>query len=86
MDLPHLTAYITRKNQLEAVFCRAGLVPIVYSIHNPDDLRTMASYVGMELEPERLSCDGELTGTALKVKRAGLMMVARDLLCLGVKV
>ena len=70
-----LRAYVDQKNAWNAIFKGRQL-----DITDPADRQRIASMIDSDLSPENLSCDGELSRSAVNAKYRQLQAAARDLL------
>jgi hypothetical protein len=71
-----LNQYIIQRNSLSKMFGGAEI--------NPRNLtraeaQSIASRIESDLEPENLTCDGELSGSELRARRSLLQMAQREL-------
>jgi hypothetical protein len=78
-----LRAYVDQKNAWNAIFKGRQL-----DINDPADRQRIASMIDSDLSPENLTCDGELSRSAVNAKYRQLQAAAKDLLKLdpGVKI
>ena len=70
-----LKAYVDQKNAWNAIFKGRQL-----DITDPADRQHIASMIDSDLSPENLSCDGELSRSAVNAKYRQLQAAAQDLL------
>jgi len=70
-----LKAYVDQKNAWNAIFQGRQL-----DIDNAADRQRIASMIDSDLSPENLSCDGELSRSAVNAKYRQLQASAKDLL------
>jgi hypothetical protein len=70
-----LRAYVDQKNAWNAIFKGRQL-----DIDNAADRQRIASMIDSDLSPENLSCDGELSRSAVNAKYRQLQAAARELL------
>ena len=70
-----LKAYVDQKNAWNAIFKGRQL-----DINDPADRQRIASMIDSDLSPENLSCDGELSRSAVNAKYRQLQAAAKDLL------
>jgi hypothetical protein len=70
-----LKAYVDQKNAWNAIFKGRQL-----DIDNAADRQRIASMIDSDLSPENLSCDGELSRSAVNAKYRQLQAAAKDLL------
>lgn len=70
-----LRAYVDQKNAWNAIFKGRQL-----DIDNAADRQRIASMIDSDLSPENLTCDGELSRSAVNAKYRQLQAAARDLL------
>ena len=70
-----LNAYVKQKNAWNAIFKGRQL-----DITDPADRQHIASMIDSDLSPENLSCDGELSRSAVNAKYRQLQAAAQDLL------
>jgi hypothetical protein len=69
-----LKAYVERKNQFSAIF---GHHPL--DLNSAADRQKIADSIDGELSPENLTCDGELSRTAVNARYRALTAAAREL-------
>jgi hypothetical protein len=70
-----LKAYVDQKNAWNAIFKGRQL-----DIDNAADRQRIASMIDSDLSPENLTCDGELSRSAVNAKYRQLQAAAKDLL------
>lgn len=70
-----LRAYVDQKNAWNAIFKGRQL-----DIDNAADRQRIASMIDSDLSPENLSCDGELSRSAVNAKYRQLQAAAKELL------
>ena len=70
-----LKAYVDQKNAWNAIFKGRQL-----DIADPADRQRIASMIDSDLSPENLTCDGELSRSAVNAKYRQLQAAAKDLL------
>ena len=70
-----LRAYVDQKNAWNAIFKGRQL-----AIDNAADRQRIASMIDSDLSPENLTCDGELSRSAVNAKYRQLQAAAKDLL------
>jgi hypothetical protein len=70
-----LKAYVDQKNAWNAIFKGRQL-----DIDNAADRQRIASMIDSDLSPENLSCDGELSRSAVNAQYRQLQAAAKDLL------
>ena len=70
-----LKAYVDQKNAWNAIFKGRQL-----DINDPADRQRIASMIDSDLSPENLTCDGELSRSAVNAKYRQLQAAAKDLL------
>jgi hypothetical protein len=70
-----LRAYVDQKNAWNAIFKGRQL-----DIDNAADRQRIASMIDSDLSPENLTCDGELSRSAVNAKYRQLQAAAKDLL------
>jgi hypothetical protein len=70
-----LKAYVDQKNAGNAIFKGRQL-----DINDPADRQRIASMIDSDLSPENLTCDGELSRSAVNAKYRQLQAAAKDLL------
>jgi hypothetical protein len=69
-----LTAYVDRKNAFAKIFGRRQL-----SIQKAADRQAIASMLDSDLSPENLSCDGELSASAVRSRYTQLTKAVKEL-------
>lgn len=70
-----LRAYVDQKNAWNAIFKGRQL-----DINDPADRQRIADMIDSDLSPENLTCDGELSRSAVNTKYRQLQAAARELL------
>jgi hypothetical protein len=70
--MKHLKAYVDQKNRWDMIFGRPALV---IGQHN----QQIAENIDSDLSPENLTCDGELSRTAVQQRYRQLTAAAREL-------
>jgi hypothetical protein len=70
-----LTDYVEQKNRWNAIFGKAPL-----SLAIAADRQRIADMIDSDLSPENLTCDGELSRSAVNAKYRQLNMAAKQLL------
>ena len=75
MNIRALETYVEQKNNWERLFKQPAL-----SLSNPQDRQRIANSIDMELSPECLSCDGELSRSQIQQRYAFLTRCAEELL------
>jgi hypothetical protein len=70
--MKHLKAYVDQKNRWDMIFGRPALV---IGQHN----QQIAENIDSDLSPENLTCDGELSRTAVQQRYKQLTAAAREL-------
>jgi hypothetical protein len=70
-----LRAYVDQKNAWNAIFKGRQL-----DINDPADRQRIADMIDSDLSPENLTCDGELSRSAVNAKYRQLQAAARELL------
>ena len=70
-----LRAYVDQKNAWNAIFKGRQL-----DIDNAADRQRIASMIDSDLSPENLTCDGELSRSAVNAKYRQLQAAAKELL------
>jgi len=74
MNTANIEQYVERKNSFAKLF---GTEPL--SLLNAKDRQTIANSIDADLSPENLTCDGELSRTAVRNRYAFLTRAAREL-------
>jgi hypothetical protein len=74
MNIRALETYVEQKNNWERLFKQPEL-----SLLNAEDRQRIADSIDMDLSPENLSCDGELSRTQIQQRYAFLCRCAREL-------
>jgi len=74
MNISTLEAYVDQRNRWGAVF---GQKPL--SLLNASDRQRIASQIDADLSPENLTCDGELSRSAVQSKYRQLTRAAEEL-------
>ena len=72
--MKNLTAYLDQKNRWNAIFSAPAL-----SLDTAEDRQRIAEIIDSELSPENLTCDGELSRTAVQQRYRQLTAAAREL-------
>jgi hypothetical protein len=72
--MKHLKAYVDQKNRWDTIFGRPAL-----DLTNPKDRQSIAENIDSDLSPENLTCDGELSRTAVQQRYRQLTAAAREL-------
>ena len=72
--MKELTAYVERKNSWGKLFGSTAL-----SLDNAKDRQSIASSIDSDLSPENLSCDGELSRSAVNARYTQLTRAAAQL-------
>jgi hypothetical protein len=75
MNISNLEAYVDQKNRWGAIF---GQKPM--SLFNASDRQRIAGMIDADLSPENLTCDGELSRSAVQIKHRQLTRAAQELL------
>jgi hypothetical protein len=70
--MKNLKAYVDQKNRWDMIFGRPALV---IGLHN----QQIAESIDSDLSPENLTCDGELSRTAVQQRYRQLTAAAREL-------
>jgi hypothetical protein len=70
--MKNLKAYVDQKNRWDMIFGRPALV---IGLHN----QQIAENIDSDLSPENLTCDGELSRTAVQQRYRQLTAAAREL-------
>ena len=70
--MKNLKAYVDQKNRWDMIF---GLPALVIGLHN----QQIAESIDSDLSPENLTCDGELSRTAVQQRYRQLTAAAREL-------
>jgi hypothetical protein len=74
MNISNIESYVERKNAFAKLF---GTRPL--SLLNAEDRQTIANSIDADLSPENLTCDGELSRTAVRNRYAFLSRCAQEL-------
>ena len=74
MNISNIESYVERKNAFSKLF---GTRPL--SLLNAEDRQTIANSIDADLSPENLTCDGELSRTAVRNRYAFLTRAAAEL-------
>jgi len=74
MNISTLEAYVERKNKMAALF---GLKMV--SLLRAEDRQRIADMIDGDLSPENLTCDGELSRSAVQAKYRQLTRAAEEL-------
>jgi hypothetical protein len=74
MNISTLEAYVEQSNRWGAIFGNAPL-----SLLNAKDRQKIADKIDSELSPENLTCDGELSRSAVNAKYKMLTRAAQEL-------
>jgi hypothetical protein len=74
MNISTLEQYVEQKNSWGKIF---GNEPL--SLMNAEDRQKIANAIDSELSPENLTCDGELSRSAVQQKYRLLTRAAREL-------
>ena len=72
--MKNLKAYVDQKNAWETIFGKPAL-----DINNPADRQKIANSIDSDLSPENLTCDGELSRSAVQQRYALLTKAAKEL-------
>ena len=72
--MKNLKAYVDQKNRWDTIFGRPAL-----DLNNPQDRQRIAENIDSDLSPENLTCDGELSRTAVQQRYRQLTAAAREL-------
>jgi len=75
MNITTLEAYVAQKNQWTRIFKGKEL-----SLLNANDRQRIADMIDADMSPENLTCDGELSRTAVTRKLRQLTRAAEELL------
>jgi hypothetical protein len=75
MNIKTLEAYVEQKNSWNKIFGKAPL-----SLLNAADRQRIADMIDGDLSPENLTCDGELSRSAVQAKYRQLTRAAQELL------
>ena len=75
MNISTLEQYVEQKNSWRKIFKQPEL-----SLLNAKDRQAIANYIDSEMSPENLTCDGELSRTAVTRKLRQLTRAAEELL------
>ena len=74
--MKELTAYVSQKNHLRAMFKKASLL----DLSNAADRQAIARSLDADLSPENLTCDGELSSRQVATKYRLLSNAAKQLI------
>ena len=74
MNISNLEAYVDQRNRWGAIF---GNKPL--SLLNAEDRQKIAGMIDSDLSPENLTCDGELSRSAVNAKYRLLTRAAQEL-------
>jgi hypothetical protein len=72
--MKNLNAYLDQKNSWNAIFGYPAM-----SLDTAQDRQRIAEMIDNELSPENLTCDGELSRTAVQQRYRQLTTAAREL-------
>jgi len=72
--MKNLNAYLDHKNSWNAIFGSPAM-----SLDTAQDRQRIAEMIDNELSPENLTCDGELSRTAVQQRYRQLTTAAREL-------
>jgi hypothetical protein len=72
--MKNLNAYLDQKNSWNAIFGSPAM-----SLDTAQDRQRIAEMIDNELSPENLTCDGELSRSAVKQRYQQLTSAAREL-------
>jgi len=72
--MKNLKAYVDQKNRWDTIFGIPAL-----DLTNPQDRQRIAESIDSDLSPENLTCDGELSRTAVQQRYRQLTAAAREL-------
>ena len=72
--MKNLNTYLDQKNRWNAIFGSPAL-----SLDTAQDRQRIAAMIDNELSPENLTCDGELSRSAVKQRYQQLTSAAREL-------
>ena len=75
MNISTLEAYVEQRNAYAKIFGRAPL-----SLLKAEDRQRIADMIDGDLSPENLTCDGELSRSAVQAKYRQLTRAAQELL------
>ena len=75
MNISNIEQYVENKNRWRLIFTQKPL-----SLLNAQDRQTIANSIDSELSPENLTCDGELSGAAVRAKQNFLFRCANELI------
>jgi predicted DNA-binding protein YlxM (UPF0122 family) len=75
MNISNLEAFVDNLNRMGAIF---GSRPV--SLLNPKDRQRIAEHIDMQLSPENLACDGEISRAQIQKKYNYLTRCAQELL------
>jgi hypothetical protein len=74
MNISNLEQYVERKNAFAKLFKSKQ-----YSLLSAVDRQAIANSLDADLSPENLTCDGELSGAAVRAKQQFLFRCANEL-------
>jgi hypothetical protein len=74
MNISNIESYVERKNAWQKIFKGRQ-----YSLLSAVDRQAIANSLDADLSPENLTCDGELSGAAVRAKQNYLLRCANEL-------
>ena len=74
MNISTLEAYVEQRNRFNSIFGKAPL-----SLLKAEDRQRIADMIDGDLSPENLTCDGELSRSAVQQKYKMLTRAAQEL-------
>ena len=75
MNIANIESYVERKNAWQKIFKGRQ-----YSLLSAVDRQALTSMLDADLSPENLTCDGELSGAAVRAKQKFLFRCAEELI------
>lgn len=72
--MKNIKQYVDQKNAWETIFGHKAL-----DLNNPADRQRIANSIDCDLSPENLTCDGELSRSAVQQRYAFLTKAAKEL-------
>ena len=74
MNISNIESYVERKNAWQKIFKGRQ-----YILLSAVDRQAIANMLDADLSPENLTCDGELSGAAVRAKQTFLFRCANEL-------
>lgn len=72
--MKNIKQYVDQKNAWETLFGHKGL-----DLNNPADRQRIANSIDCDLSPENLTCDGEMSRSAVQQRYTFLTKAAKEL-------